>query len=201
MGDQPDASLLLKAAEAGDLDGVKNQLAAGAPIDTTNRQRRTPVLLAAMNQHYDVVRHLVEAGADIDKQDETCFNPFLYGCISNDLELVRIALAAGTDLELLTRFGGNGLTPAAEKGHLEIVRELLTTTDINVNLTNGVGWTALIEAIILGDGGPTQQEIVRLLLEHGANPLMTDMWGVTPLALAREKGYAEIADLLVRAGG
>ena len=79
-------------------------------------------------------------------------------------------VAAGTDLTRLTRFGGNGLTPAAEKGHVEIVRELLTTTDINVNLTNFVGWTALIEAIILRDGGPVQQEIITLLLEHGASP-------------------------------
>lgn len=200
MLEQPDASLLLKAAAAGDLDEVRKQLGEGVPIDATDVRRRTPVLLAAMNGHHDVVRHLVAAGADIDKQDETSFNVFLYGCISNDIELVRIALDAGADLELLTRFGGNGLTPAAEKGHLDIVRELLTTTDINVNLTNGVGWTALIEAIILGDGGPTQQEVVSLLLAHGASPHLTDKWGATPLDLARGKGYAAIAELLVRAG-
>lgn len=195
-----DASVYLKSAEAGDLEQVRAELAAGAPIDATTKQRRTAILLAASNKHYDVVRHLIEAGADIDKQDETCFNPFIWGCIHNDLELVRIMVAAGTDLERLTRFGGNGLTPAAEKGHLDIVRELLTTTDINVNLTNFVGWTALIEAIILRDGGPVQQEIIRLLLEHGASPHMTDKWGVPPIELAREKGYTEIVDLLTEFG-
>jgi ankyrin repeat protein len=83
---------------------------------------------------------------------------------------------------------------------VEIVRELLTTTDINVNLTNFVGWTALIEAIILRDGGSVQQEIVRLLLEHGANPHLTDKWGVAPVELARGKGYTEIVDILVQYG-
>ncbi|GAB3055880.1 ankyrin repeat domain-containing protein [Intrasporangium mesophilum] len=200
MTEPIDPSTYLKAAEAGDLQLVKAELQSGAPIDATNRQRQSAILLAAKGRHFDVVRHLVAAGADIDQQDETCFNPFIHGCIHNDLELVRIMVGAGTDLTRLTRFGGNGLTPAAEKGHLEIVRELLTTTDINVNLTNFVGWTALIEAIILRDGGSVQQEIVRLLLEHGANPHLTDKWGVAPIELAREKGYAEIVDILVQYG-
>jgi hypothetical protein len=195
-----DASVYLKAAEVGDLEQVKAELADGAPIDATNGQRQSAILLAAKGRHFDVVRHLIDAGADFDQQDDTCFNPFIHGCIHNDLELVRIMVAAGTDLTRLTRFGGNGLTPAAEKGHVEIVRELLTTTDINVNLTNFVGWTALIEAIILRDGGPVQQEIITLLLEHGASPHMTDKWGVPPIELAREKGYTEIVEILERHG-
>ena len=55
-------------------------------------------------------------------------------------------------------------------------------------------------AIVLNDGGAKQQEIVKLLLEHGANPHMTDKYGKSPLTLAREKGYHEIAELLVAAG-
>lgn len=200
MSESQDATQYLKDAANGDLEGVRAELAAGVPINAVNKQRQTAILLAAKGKYYDVVRHLIEAGADIDQQDETCFNPFLWGCIHNDLELVRIMLAAGTDLERLTRFGGNGLTPAAEKGHLELVRELLTTTDINVNLTNLVGWTALIEAIILQDGGPVQQEIIQLLLENGANPHMTDKWGVAPIDLARDKGFTEIVEILARFG-
>lgn len=68
---------------------------------------------------------LISAGADIDKQDQTCFNPFLIGCLTNDLTLLRIVLPADPDLDRLTRFGGVGITPASEKGHVEIVRELL----------------------------------------------------------------------------
>lgn len=200
MTTAPDPSAYLKAAEHGDLGQVRAELDAGAPIDARTPQRRSAILLAAMGGHLEVVRHLIAAGADIDAQDDTCFNPFIWGCIHDDLALVRTMVAAGTDLRRLTRFGGNGLTPAAEKGHLDIVRELLTTTDINVNLTNFVGWTALIEAIILRDGGPVQQEIIRLLLEHGADPHLTDQWGVAPIDLAREKGYAEIVGILAEFG-
>ncbi len=186
----------LTAAAAGDLDGVRSALASGAPIDARNRRRETAVLRASKAGRHEVVRHLIAEGADIDLQDDTSLNPFLFGCITGDLELVRLTVEAGTDLERLTRFGGNGLTPASEKGHLDVVEYLLTHTEINVNLTNTVGWTALIEAIILGDGGETQQRIVELLLAHDADPRLTDEWGVAPLELASQKGFTEIARLL-----
>lgn len=193
-------SEFLLAARQGDVNTLKACLENGVDINCTNRQGRTAITLASLNKHYEAVSFLISAGADIDKQDETCFNPFLLSCLNNDLTLLRIVLPAKPDLTRLTRFGGVGITPASEKGHLEIVRELLTKTEINFNHTNFVGWTPLLEAIVLNDGGEKQQEIVKLLLDHGANPHMTDKYGKTPLELAREKGYDAIAQLLVNAG-
>lgn len=190
----------LDAAEQGQLDILKNSLKNGVDINVTNRQGRTAIVNASLNKHYECVSFLISAGADINKQDQTCFNPFLLSCLNNDLTLLRIILPANPDLDLLTRFGGVGITPASEKGHVEIVRELLEKTEINVNHTNFVGWTPLLEAIVLNDGGEKQQQIVKLLLDNGANPHMTDKYGKKPLELAREKGYNEIADLLVAAG-
>lgn len=200
----PDPAVVVRfftAAADGDVATVEALLADGVDIDVTNRRRRTAVLVAAMNRHYDLVGRLAELGADIDRQDETKLNPFLYGCIQDDARLVRMMFRAGADLDRLTRFGGVGLHPAAEKGYVELVRELLETTEVNVNHTNWVGWTPLLEAVILRDGGPVQQEIVKLLLEHGANPQMTDKYGKTPRELAVELGYMEIATLLTEAGG
>lgn len=190
----------LLAAEKGNINALKACLDKGVDINATNRQKRTAIIIASLNKQYACVEHLMVAGADIDKQDNTCFNPFLISCLTNDLTLLRIVLPAGPDLERLTRFGGVGITPASEKGHVEIVRELLALTDINVNHTNFVGWTPLLEAIVLNDGGAKQQEIVKLLLDNGANPHMTDKYGKSPLELAREKGFHEIAELLLAAG-
>ncbi len=190
----------LTAAEQGQLEILKSCLEKGVDINTTNRQGRTAIVNASLNKHYECVSFLINAGADINKQDQTCFNPFLLSCLNNDLTLLRIVLPAKPNLDLLTRFGGVGITPASEKGHVEIVRELLEKTDINVNHTNFVGWTPLLEAIVLNDGGKKQQQIVKLLLDHGANPHMTDKYGKKPLELAREKGYNEIAELLIAAG-
>lgn len=194
------AQEFLTAAEQGQLDVLKKCLDNGIDINVTNRQGRTAIINASLNKHYECVSLLISAGADIDKQDQTCFNPFLLSCLNNDLTLLRLVLPANPNLDLLTRFGGVGITPASEKGHVEIVRELLEKTEMNVNHTNFVGWTPLLEAIVLNDGGDKQQQIVKLLLEHGANPHLTDKYGKKPLELAKEKGYTEIAALLVAAG-
>lgn len=193
-------SEFLLAAEKGNIDALKACLEKKADINVTNRQGRTAITLASLNKHYDCVEILLAAGVDINKQDQTCFNPFLLSCLTNDLTLLRLVLPANPDLNCLTRFGGVGITPASEKGHVEIVRELLLHTEINVNHTNFVGWTPLLEAIVLNDGGAKQQEIVKLLLDNGANPHMTDKYGKTPLELAREKGFDEIANQLLAAG-
>ena len=188
----------LAAAASGDLDGVRAALADGADRDAQDREEASAILHAARGGHIAVVRALIAEGVDIDAQDQTCSNPFLFGCINGDLELVRTLVEAGADLRRLTRMGGNGLTPSAEKGHLEVVRYLLENTRINVNLTNNLGWTALIETIILGDGGPVRQQIVELLLVHGAKPGMPDPWGSSPADLARERGYDDIVAILER---
>src|SRR5688500_13191045 len=68
------------------------------------------------------------------------------------------------------------------------------------SLDQRLGWTALLEAIILSDGGPKHQEIVRLLVAAGADVNLADGEGVTPLQHARQKGYEGITGILESAG-
>src|SRR5574337_548675 len=84
------------------------------------------------------------------------------------LDLLPLAIDAHADTTLTNRFGGISIIPASERGHVEIVRELLTRTNINVNHVNNLGWTALLEAIILSNGDKAHQQIVQLLIDHGA---------------------------------
>jgi ankyrin repeat protein len=104
------------------------------------------------------------------------------------------------DFSLRNRYGGNALIPACERGLVETVR-LLLTTKIDVNHVNNLGWTCLLEIVILGDGGPRHVEITRLVLAAGANPNIADKDGVSPLAHARAKGQREVAALITAAGG
>ncbi|HNB25938.1 MAG TPA: ankyrin repeat domain-containing protein, partial [Alphaproteobacteria bacterium] len=99
------------------------------------------------------------------------------------------------------RYGGNALIPACERGHVETVRLLLERSEIDVNHVNNLGWTGLLEAVILSDGGPRHLEIVRLLLEHGADPNIVDKDGVSPLKHAQDRRYDAIAALIKNAGG
>jgi ankyrin repeat protein len=78
---------------------------------------------------------------------------------------------------------------------------MLLETEIDVDHVNDLGWTALLEAVLLGDGGPDHQEIVRLLLDANARVDLADRDGVTPLEHARRAGHDEIAALLAARTG
>ena len=65
---------------------------------------------------------------------------------------------------------------------------------------NNLHWTALIESIVLGNGGTRHQEVLRALLAAGASTRLTDRQGSTPLALARSRGYAPMVQMLEKAG-
>jgi ankyrin repeat protein len=97
-------------------------------------------------------------------------------------------------------YNGTGLIRAAERGFPRIVAGLLRA-GVEVDHVNRLGWTALHEAVILGNGGPRHDEVVRLLLGAGADPNVPDRDGVRPLTHARQQGYDAIARLLAAAGG
>lgn len=191
---------LIAAAEQGDKESITKLLADGADIDATDAQGRTSAMIAVHKNKLAVFNLLVEKGANINIRDNRSDNPLLYVGAEGMMDFLKAAIAAKADTKLTNRFGGTALIPAADRGHVEIVRELLTTSDVNINHVNNLSWTALLEAIILGDGGKDHQAIVKLLIEHGADVNLADGQGVTPLQHANNRGYREMATMLTQAG-
>ncbi|MBO1337920.1 ankyrin repeat domain-containing protein [Streptomyces sp. VRA16 Mangrove soil] len=187
---------LLTAAAQGDTETVRTALAAGADPEARDGHRRTPLLLAALNDHVPAAAELVGAGADPDAQDDRSDSAWLVTGVTGSVAMMRTLLPAGPDLKVTNRFGGIALIPASERGHVDYVRAVLRETDIDVDHVNRLGWTALLEAVILGDGGRAHQEIVELLITAGATPDLPDGDGVTPLEHAERRGFTEIAGLL-----
>jgi ankyrin repeat protein len=196
----PAGDRLLAAAEAGDVAALRRALADGAPVDGRDRRGRTPLMVATVARRTEVFRALLDAGADVDLQDDQRDNPFLYAGAEGILDILQLAHQAGADPTITNRFGGTALIPAAERGHVDVVRYLLTDTAVDVNHVNRLGWTALLEAIVLSDGGPRHQQIVQLLIEHGADVDIPDGNGVRPLALAQARGQTAVVGLLTAAG-
>ncbi|MZD06432.1 hypothetical protein GTW43_15190 [Streptomyces sp. SID5785] len=192
----PHSRALLDAAGRGDAAAVRAALDDGAPVEARDSHRRTPLLLAALHDHVDAARVLVAAGADPDAQDDRDDSAWLVTGVTGSVAMMRALLPAGPGLKVTNRFGGISLIPAAERGHVEYVRALLRETDIDVDHVNRLGWTALLEAVILGDGGRAHQEIVELLITAGATPGLPDGDGVTALEHAERRGFTEIAGLL-----
>lgn len=195
--ERPDspAAALLAAATSGDANLAAAALAAGAPIESKDGNRRTPLLLAASNDRVEVARVLVALGADPDAQDDRQDSAWLVTGVTGSVAMLEALLPAHPDLTLRNRFGGVSVIPASERGHVEYVRRVVRT-GIDVNHVNDLGWTALLEAVILGKGTEPWQQIVRVLLTAGADPSRADSDGVTPLQHAQKRGYDEIAAIL-----
>ncbi|MEU4291866.1 ankyrin repeat domain-containing protein [Kribbella sp. NPDC026596] len=193
------AAALLSAATSGDANQAAAALAADAPIESRDGNRRTALLLASLNDRVDVARLLVALGADPDAQDDRHDSAWLVTGVTGSVAMLETLLPAKPDLTLRNRFGGISVIPASERGHVDYVRRVVQT-GIDVNHVNNLGWTALLEAVILGRGTEPWQQIVRILLAAGADPSHPDNDGVTPLRHAEKRGYNEIARILREAG-
>ncbi len=190
----PDAALL-RAAERGDADAVALALRAGADIEARDEHDRTALLLAATHDQVAVARVLVAMGADPDALDDRHDTPWLVTGVTGSVAMLEALLPADPDLTIRNRFGGLSPIPASERGHVDYVRRVVQT-DVDLDHVNDLGWTALLEAVILGDGGEAHQEVVRILLAAGADASLADRDGVTPLQHAQRRGYDALAALL-----
>ena len=188
---------LIEAAAAGDRTAVDRLLGEGARVDSTDASGRTALVAAAYGNHVQIAEALVEAGADVNVQDVTQQSAYLIATseIGDDPRLLELTLANGADVDAKDSYNGTGLIRAADRGYTTIVRRLLETK-IDVDHVNRLGWTALLEAVILGGGDAAHVEVVRLLVDAGVDTEIADGNGVTALAHARNEGYGKMVEIL-----
>ncbi|WHY95300.1 ankyrin repeat domain-containing protein [Peribacillus simplex] len=191
---------LIQAIDRKETERIRNLIEQGADINTQDSEGRTPTMIATYNNDVETAEILIKAGADVNIQDDMKNSPFLYAGAEGYVDILKLAIEAGADPSITNRYGGTALIPASEHGYVEVIKELLTKTDIDVNHVNDLGWTALLEAIILNNGDGKQQETVQLLVDHGADVTIPDNGGMSPLQHAREKGFKEIEQILLSAG-
>ncbi len=190
---------LLAASTAGDAAGVIAALEAGADVEAQDVHRRTALLLAATFDHVEVAAALVAAGADVNALDDRHDTPWLVTGVTGSVAMLETLLPAHPDLTVRNRYGGVSVIPASERGHVDYVRRVVTT-GIDVNHVNDLGWTALLEAVVLADGGPRHVEIVGILLEAGADPTIADRDGVTARQHAVAMGQDDVVAAFARRG-
>lgn len=191
---------LFAAAHAGDAAAIARQVAAGAPVDARDGHDRTPLHVAAYAGHAEAMRALVRAGASPNALERDRYDIVTIAAVANDTATLGVALDLGANAKNVTsRYDGTALIAAAHLGHVEVVRRLIRA-GAPLDHVNNLGWTALIESIVLGDGGSRHTATLKALVDAGANVNLADRGGDTPLALARQRGYREMASILERAG-
>ena len=198
-------NLVLTSAIDGDRQQLQQTNQQGGSINVVDQRGRSAVLVVTMQNNIKALQLLIELGADVDFYEEANLSgvidqtAFLYAGAHGMNEALTHLINAGAKPDIYNYYGGTALIPAAEKGHIDTVRLLLEKSNVDVNHVNNLGWTALMEAVVLGDGGINYQQIVELLLAHGADPNITDNEGVTVLDHARNRGFTPIIDILTKA--
>jgi ankyrin repeat protein len=188
------------AAAGGDTGEIARLVKGGADPNARDRYRRTPLHVAAYQSRLEAMRALAKAGADPNALEHDRYDIVTIAAVADDLPVLRLGLELGARPGNVTsRYDGTALIAAAHLGHDEVVRTLIRAK-APLDHVNNLGWTALIESIVLGDGGARHTATLKALVDAGANVNLADRNGTTPLALARGRGYREMAAILEKAG-
>jgi ankyrin repeat protein len=184
------------AAAKGDATEIERLVRAGAPIDTRDSRARTPLHVATYMQQPDAARALMRLGADPNALESRQYDIVTIAAVANDVPMLKVALDGGCKATNVTSpYQGTALIAAAHLGHDEAVR-ILIAAKAPLDHVNNLGWTALIESIVLGDGGKRHTATLEALVDAGANVNLADRSGDTPLTLAKKRGFSEMAKIL-----
>lgn len=195
LADESAYSGLHAAASRGDAAQIRQLVAEGANLEDRDPAGRTPLHVAAFKSHEEAAEALAEAGADLNALDGQAYDVITIAAVADDLEMVRLALSlGGNPANVTSPYDGTALIAAAHLGHFDVVRTLIAA-GAPLDHINNLGWTALIEAVVLGDGGPRHVKVARALIEAGADTGIADRQGVTPLAHAQQRGYEAMVAL------
>jgi uncharacterized protein len=188
------------AAAKGDIAEIEKRVAARENIEATDARLRTPLHVAMFQRQHAAVSKLIELGADPNKQEIDRYDIITIAAVANDVPGLKAALDGKADPKAITsRYDGTALIAAAHLGHAEIVR-MLIAAKAPLDHINNLHWTALMESIVLGDGGKNHTDTLAALVAAGANVNIPDRAGVTPIAHAKARRYGEMVKILEAAG-
>jgi uncharacterized protein len=188
------------AAASGDAAEIARLIGTGEKADAVDSHRRTPLHVAAHLGHQAAAQALLRGAANPNALDAQQYDIVTIAAVNNDVPMLKLALAGGCDPKNITSpYQGTALIAAAHLGHAEVVRVLIAA-GAPLDHVNNLGWTALIESIVLGTGGRNHTDTLDALVKAGANVNFPDRAGTTPLTLAKARGYAEMVQILEAAG-
>jgi uncharacterized protein len=174
---------LLFAARAGDLESVKVLLNAKANVNQTSEYGWTALLVATQNRFYRLGVYLLDHGADPNIANGGGWTPLYIATDNRNIE------------------GGDYPTRKPDMDHLDYIKRLFasganpnmrmhsdteTRTVFTHQWLNEEGATPFLRAAQSGD-----MVLLKLLLEHGADPKTATDHGVTPLMVASGIGWVE----------
>ncbi|MEE9131167.1 MAG: ankyrin repeat domain-containing protein [Phycisphaerales bacterium] len=178
---------------AKNLHGTLSQtlLDAGAAIDATDTRGQTALMWAINYGRSDVARMLVDRGASVGMRDVVGGTALMLAARYGDHSTIEMLLAAGADPEAVDKLGLRALHWASLRGNLKTTKALLDN-QANANAqSEGRLLTPLMCAARRG-----YTEVIKVLLEAGADVEAIDNAGRTALMWAVKESHPEAARIL-----
>ena len=189
------------AAATGDVAEIEQLVADGEKPNVQDSKSRTPLIVAAFRRQQAAAQALLRLGANPNARDADGYDVLAIATINHDIEMLKTALAAGANARAVVgRDNGSALISAAQLGFVDIVRALIEAK-ADIDHVNGRGWTALITAVVLGNGKKEHLEIVEALVAARADGDIKDHQGKMAIDYARARGYADMVRILEKAVG
>ncbi len=186
---------LIQACDRGQVEEVRWLLTNPVNVDDQDEKGRTALMAAVQQNNAIMVELLLNKGFSPNVRDCNKLTPFLYAGANGLHHLLEILLQHGADTTSTNRFGGTALLPSSERGFMRTV-EVCLDHGLYVNHVNDLGWSALQEAVILGDGGILYRDVISALIEAGADTKAKDNLGVSLQEHAGKRGQTKVAAML-----
>uniref|UniRef100_A0A665VGN2 Euchromatic histone-lysine N-methyltransferase 2 n=1 Tax=Echeneis naucrates TaxID=173247 RepID=A0A665VGN2_ECHNA len=196
---QPDSqnrrSALHAAAQRGLLEVCYMLVQAGAHVDAQDKELRTPLLEAIINNHFEVARYLVQNGACVYHVEDDGYTGLHHAAKLGSLEIVSMLLETGqVDVNAQDSGGWTPIIWAAEHKHVDVIKALLNRgADVTINdkeLNVCLHWAAYAGNV----------DIAELVLNSGCSLASVNMHGDTPLHIAAREGYLDCVTLFLSRG-
>jgi ankyrin len=174
---------LVLAAREGDLESSKLLLDKGADVNQVTEYGWSPLLTATNNRHYKLAEYLLERGANVNLANKGSWTPLYLATDNRNIE------------------GGDFPVPKSDIDHLEYIQFLLehganpnarakdntlTRTIFTMQWFFEAGATPFVRAAQSGD-----LDLLKLLVKHGADPMLKTDFGDTALTAAAGIGWVE----------
>lgn len=179
---------MLRAARSGDLSAVRIALDSGVDADSEDRHGNRAINIAAKAGNFEIVKLLIQRGANVNQADSIGRTPLIACAESDNVEMANLLLNSGADVNLTGDGGRTALMECANSSAFCVAKRLIEL-GANVNMIRDDGSTALHEAVFSACEDyqpPSENRIIPLLIESGADPSLPDHAGLTPRDLAEQ---------------
>jgi ankyrin repeat protein len=112
----PDISIH-RAARNGDIEAVKQHLAAGTDVNAKNVKGMTPLAQAAWSSHNELTKLLIAKGADMEAKTIGGSGPLHFVAVSGNNEIAELLIANGSNVNAMTKSDETPLDHAIKGNH------------------------------------------------------------------------------------